>query len=212
MAVMLEGEVGNGGSGGRAVSPTRPGKRMEHVLTIFEQRSGGENLTLGSSLQSQRNEEAGRQRPLGKSLRPESGQKLSPQHRIEELASTKGKFTHEAAVEGVHRRPGRAGAASAPVIAPDLCGRRPGAERGGAARGGLQSLLQQLDRSRQLVAGLFTAQAPPGLAAATTWQPSRLHHPFLHKQPSPRGPGRGEGVTFSLLLGVGTMCDPPLVT
>lgn len=42
-------------------APTRPGKRMEHVLIIFEWRSGGENLTLGSSLQSQRNEEAGRQ-------------------------------------------------------------------------------------------------------------------------------------------------------
>lgn len=172
---------------------TRPGKRMEHILVIFEQRSSGEDLTSGSSLQSQGNEEAGRQRPLGKSLRPESGQKLSPQHRIEELASTTGKFMHEAAVEGVHKHPGRASGASAPATAPDLCGRRPGAERSGAARGRLQSLLQQLDRSRQLMAGLFTAQPPPGLAAATTWQPSRLHHPFLHKQSSPQGPGRRGG-------------------
>lgn len=181
------------GAGVGDTAATRPGKRMEHILIIFEQRSSGEDLTSGSSLQSQGNEEAGRQRPLGKSLRPESGQKLSPQHRIEELASTTGKFMHEAAVEGVHKHPGRASGASAPATAPDLCGLRPRAEHSGAARGRLQSLLQQLDRSRELMAGLFTAQPPPGLAAATTWQPSRLHHPFLHKQSSPRGPGRRGG-------------------
>ena len=135
------------GVGVADTAPTRPGKRMEHILIIFEQRSSGEDLTSGSSLQSQGKEEAGGQRPLGKSLRPESGQKLSSRHRIEELASTMGKFMHQAAAEGVNKCPGKAGGASASAIAPDLCGWRSGAERSGAARGGLQSLLQQLDRS-----------------------------------------------------------------
>ena len=59
---------------------------------------------------------------------------MSPQHRIEEFVSTMGKFMHEAAAEGVHKCPGKASGASAPAIAPDLCGWRPGAERSGAAR------------------------------------------------------------------------------
>lgn len=91
---------------------------------------------------------------------------MSPQHRIEELASTAGKFMHEAAVEGVHKHPGRASGASAPATAPDLCGLRPRGRHSGAAKGQTPVTSATVGQVPRADGRPVYSTAPSGLAAA----------------------------------------------
>lgn len=90
------GDPGRGSWGARGgdAAPTRPGKKkkMKHFPIAFEQRRGWRDSGSSSGSPAMAwNEEARRQRPLGRTgegLRPESGQRP----RMEEFPSPKGQL------------------------------------------------------------------------------------------------------------------------